>query len=306
MTGPSPQSPTVLISGCSSGIGRAAALRMAARSWRVLAGVRTTQAAAELAAASPNITPIMLDVTSPADLASATELVTRLTAGRGLDALVNNAGICTAGPLELVPLEAWRTQLEVNVLGVVALTQAMLPLLRQAGARLAAAGAGQSADRSAGSPATARIINISSISGRAALPMLGPYAASKFALGAITHALRQEVAPHHIRVCLLEPGSFDTAIWNKSTAAADALAAAADPAARAAYQPLITAVKTKIAHAAATARPLEPLIDHIERCLTIPRPPARIVVGTSSRITALAWSILPTAWTDWAIARQLR
>ncbi len=297
MTGPSPQSPTVLISGCSSGIGRAAALRMAARSWRVLAGVRTAQAAAELAAASPNITPIMLDVTSPADLVAATELVTRLTAGRGLDALVNNAGICTAGPLELVPLEAWRTQLEVNVLGVVALTQAMLPLLRQAGARLATAG---------GSPATARIINISSISGRAALPMLGPYAASKFALGAITHALRQEVAPHHIRVCLLEPGSFDTAIWNKSTAAADALAAAADPAARAAYQPLITAVKTKIAHAAATARPLEPLIDHIERCLTAPRPPARIVVGTSSRITALAWSILPTAWTDWAIARQLR
>ncbi len=297
MTGPSPQSPTVLISGCSSGIGRAAALRMAARSWRVLAGVRTAQAAAELAAASPNITPIMLDVTSPADLVAATELVTRLTAGRGLDALVNNAGICTAGPLELVPLEAWRTQLEVNVLGVVALTQAMLPLLRQAGARLATAG---------GSPATARIINISSISGRAALPMLGPYAASKFALGAITHALRQEVAPHHIRVWLLEPGSVDTAIWNKSTAAADALAAAADPAARAAYQPLITAVKTKIAHAAATARPLEPLIDHIERCLTAPRPPARIVVGTSSRITALAWSILPTAWTDWAIARQLR
>jgi NAD(P)-dependent dehydrogenase (short-subunit alcohol dehydrogenase family) len=297
MTGPSPQSPTVLISGCSSGIGRAAALRMAARSWRVLAGVRTAHAAAELTAASPNITPVMLDVTSPADLAAATELVTRLTAGRGLDALVNNAGICTAGPLELVPLEAWRTQLEVNVLGVVALTQAMLPLLRQAGARLATAG---------GSPATARIVNISSISGRAALPMLGPYAASKFALGAITHALRQEVAPHHIRVCLLEPGSFDTAIWNKSTAAADALAAAADPAARAAYQPLITAVKTKIAHAAATARPLEPLIDHIERCLTIPRPPARIVVGTSSRITALAWSILPTAWTDWAIARQLR
>lgn len=306
MTGSSPHSPTVLISGCSSGIGRAAALRMAARSWRVLAGVRTAHAAAELAAASPNITPIMLDVTRPADLASATELVTRLTAGRGLDALVNNAGICTAGPLELVPLEAWRTQLEVNVLGVVALTQAMLPLLRQAGARLAAAGAGQSADRSAGSPATARIINISSISGRAALPMLGPYAASKFALGAITHALRQEVAPHHIRVCLLEPGSFDTAIWNKSTAAADALAAAADPAARAAYQPLITAVKTKIAHAAATARPLEPLIDHIERCLIAPRPPARIVVGTSSRLTAVAWSILPTAWTDWAIARQLR
>jgi NAD(P)-dependent dehydrogenase (short-subunit alcohol dehydrogenase family) len=301
MTGSSPHSPTVLISGCSSGIGRAAALRMASRSWRVLAGVRTAQAAAELAAASPNITPIMLDVTRPADLASATELVTRLTAGRGLDALVNNAGICTAGPLELVPLEAWRTQLEVNVLGVVALTQAMLPLLRQAGARLATAGG-----MPAGAPATARIINISSISGRAALPMLGPYAASKFALGAITHALRQEVAPHHIRVCLLEPGSFDTAIWNKSTAAADALAAAADPAARAAYQPLITAVKTKIAHAAATARPLEPLIDHIERCLTVPRPPARIVVGTSSRITALAWSILPTAWTDWAIARQLR
>jgi NAD(P)-dependent dehydrogenase (short-subunit alcohol dehydrogenase family) len=297
MTGSSPHSPTVLISGCSSGIGRAAALRMAARSWRVLAGVRTAEAAAELAAASANITPVMLDVTRPADLADATELVTRLTAGRGLDALVNNAGICTAGPLELVPLEAWRTQLEVNVLGVVALTQAMLPLLRQAGARLATAG---------GTPATARIINISSISGRAALPMLGPYAASKFALGAITHALRQEVAPHHIRVCLLEPGSFDTAIWNKSTAAADALAAAADPAARAAYQPLIAAVKTKIAHAAATARPLEPLIDHIERCLTVPRPPARIVVGTSSRITALAWSILPTAWTDWAIARQLR
>jgi NAD(P)-dependent dehydrogenase (short-subunit alcohol dehydrogenase family) len=297
MTGSSPHSPTVLISGCSSGIGRAAALRMAARSWRVLAGVRTAEAAAELAAASANITPVMLDVTRPADLADATELVTRLTAGRGLDALVNNAGICTAGPLELVPLEAWRTQLEVNVLGVVALTQAMLPLLRQAGARLATAG---------GTPATARIINISSISGRAALPMLGPYAASKFALGAITHALRQEVAPHHIRVCLLEPGSFDTAIWNKSTAAANALAAAADPAARAAYQPLITAVKTKIAHAAATARPLEPLIDHIERCLTVPRPPARIVVGTSSRITALAWSILPTAWTDWAIARQLR
>lgn len=297
MTGPSPHSPTVLISGCSSGIGRAAALRMAARSWRVLAGVRTAEAAAELAAASPNITPVTLDVTRPADLATATELVTRLTAGRGLDALVNNAGICTAGPLELVPLEAWRTQLEVNVLGVVALTQAMLPLLRQAGARLAAA---------ASSPATARIINISSISGRAALPMLGPYAASKFALGAISHALRQEVAPHHIRVCLLEPGSFDTAIWNKSTAAADALAAAANPAARAAYQPLISAVKTKIAHAAATARPLDPLIDHIERCLTAPRPPARIVVGTSSRITALAWSILPTAWTDWAIARQLR
>ena len=131
----------------------------------------------------------------------ARDVVATRIASAGLSGLVNNAGFALAGPLELLPIADLRRQLEVNVIGQVAVSQAFLPLLRQ--------GRG-------------RIVNMSSIAGRAATPFLGPYCASKFALEAVSDALRSEVRPWGITVSLVEPGAVQSEIWERSKTHAEA------------------------------------------------------------------------------------
>ena len=187
----------VLVTGASSGIGHASALRLAGSGWRVFGGVRSEEDAERLR--EHGVEPLQLDVTDSAAIAAAAEVV-----GGELHGLVDNAGIAIAAPLELVPLDELRRQLEVNVVGQVAVLQAFLPALR----------------RSQG-----RVVLVGSVGGRSALPFLGPYAASKHALEAIADSLRVELAPWGIGVSIVEPASVKTAIWTKGAAQADVMRA---------------------------------------------------------------------------------
>ena len=173
----------VVVTGASSGIGRACALHLAALGLQVFAGVRRAEDGAALqAASSARLTPMLLDVADETSIRAATDTITAAVGEAGLAGLVNNAGIGVAGPLEFLPLAEFRTQLEVNVTGQLAVTQALLPLLRQ--------GRG-------------RIVNMGSIGGRIAAPFVGPYSASKFALEALTDALRMELRPWGLHVAIV-------------------------------------------------------------------------------------------------------
>ncbi len=175
----------VLITGASTGIGAACALHLDRLGFRVWAGVRRpSDGEALVGQASRQLTPIILDVTDSNSIAAALAGVGAGAGGDSLAGLVNNAGIVVAAPVEILPIAELRTQLEVNVIGLVAVTQAALPLLRL--------GRG-------------RVVNIGSISGRMATPVIGAYAASKFAVEALTDALRVEVQPWGIDVALIEP-----------------------------------------------------------------------------------------------------
>jgi len=182
----------VLVTGASTGIGREAARLLLAHGYEVFGTVRRTSDAESLR--SDGITPVLMDVTDGASIAAARQTVRAALGQRPLVAVVNNAGVPAAGPLEFLPLDQLRHALEVNVVGVVAVTQAFLPELR----------------RSSG-----RIVNVSSVSGRIAMPFGGPYSASKFALEAISDSLRRELLASGVKVIVIEPGSVRTPIWDK-------------------------------------------------------------------------------------------
>jgi NAD(P)-dependent dehydrogenase (short-subunit alcohol dehydrogenase family) len=248
---------SVVVTGASSGIGLATALRLAHAGWRVYGGVRTEADATVLR--DQGIEPIELDVTDAAQIAAAAAGV-----GPGLDGLVENAGIAIASPLELVPLDELRRQLEVNVVGQVAVLQAFLPALR----------------RSRG-----RVVLMGSIGGRSALPFLGPYAASKHALEAFADVLRVELRPWDIVVSIVEPASVKTAIWTKGATQADAIRRASSRETDALYAERIERFR-------AVALKRGPGIDPdvvakaVEHALTSSRPRARYVVGRDAHIRA--------------------
>jgi NAD(P)-dependent dehydrogenase (short-subunit alcohol dehydrogenase family) len=186
---------TVVITGASTGIGRACALRLSRSGWHVFAGVRKDADAESLRAEDPRITPLFIDVTDGASIEAAVKTVSAEIGDR-LDGLVNNAGIVVHGPLEFVTPEELTRQLEINVVGMVATTQAFLPALREA---------------------RGRIVNMGSVAGRSpSMPLIGPYSASKWAVEAITDSFRVELKPWRIHVAVIEPGSIDTPIWDKA------------------------------------------------------------------------------------------
>lgn len=185
----------VFITGASSGIGKITAITLAKNGFQILAGVRKEEDAQKLKAESSNIIPIFLDVTNQDSINDAFNKIFEIIENNGLYSLVNNAGIAVAGPLEFLPIERLRQQLEINVIGQIAITQKLLPLIRK----------GQG-----------RIINISSIAGFTAFPFKGAYAASKFAVEGFSDSLRRELKPWKIPVCIIEPGVIKTPIWEKS------------------------------------------------------------------------------------------
>ena len=186
---------SVVVTGASTGIGRACALHMSRLGWRVFAGVRKEEDAASLRDEEPRLTPLFIDVTDEASIAAAVKTVSE-EIGPRLDGLVNNAGVVVHGPLEFVTPDELRTQFETNVIGMVATTQRFLPSIRAA---------------------KGRIVNMGSVAGRSpALPLLGPYAASKWAVEAVTDAFRTELKPFGIRVAVVEPGNISTPIWDKA------------------------------------------------------------------------------------------
>jgi NAD(P)-dependent dehydrogenase (short-subunit alcohol dehydrogenase family) len=290
--------PLALITGASTGIGRATALRLHASGWTVLAGVRSPAAgeslldAADAAAGQSGVRarllPLSLDVTDPAQLAEARERVDALAAGAGvssrggLDALVNNAGIGIGGPLELISAEDLRKQFEVNVFGQLGVTQALLPALRRA---------------------RGRIVFVSSIGGRVAMAFTAPYAASKHAIEAFGDALRVELHSSGVRVALVEPGSVATPIWDKSRAEAERVSIPAEL--EQAYGRIPAAMGKVLEDTARRGVPPERVAETIERALTSPRMKARYVVGTDAKAMLLAKRLLPDLVFDRVARRAL-
>lgn len=265
----------VLVTGASSGIGLACATRLGEAGWRVFGGVRSAADADALRARG--VEPLQLDVTDSEQIAAAAEAV-----GPELDGLVDNAGIAIASPLELVPLDELRRQLEVNVIGQVAVTQAFLPALR----------------RSRG-----RIVLMGSIGGRSALPFLGPYAASKHALEAIADSLRVELRPWGMAVSIVEPASVRTAIWEKGSARADELSRDFAPGSSELYAARVERFRRLALSRGPGGDPAD-VANAVEHALTAERPKARYVVGRDARMRA--WiERLPTGLRDRLLARVL-
>jgi NAD(P)-dependent dehydrogenase (short-subunit alcohol dehydrogenase family) len=298
--------PTVLITGASTGIGRATALRLATAGWAVLAGVRDEAAGERLLAdftagtgsgdgrpSGPGrVTPLALDVTDAAQIAAAAELVRErtaagasasagLSAGR-LDALVNNAGIGVGGPLELVSPEDLRMQFEVNVFGQMAVTRALLPAIRAARGRIAL---------------------VSSIGGRVSVPFNGPYAASKHAIEALGDALRGELYSSNIHVSLIEPGSVKTPIWSKARDTAGGLEI--PPELQDEYGRVPAAFAKVLDDTERRGVAPEQVAATIERALTARRPRARYLVGRDARGMVLAHTLLPSSAFDRVLRRVL-
>lgn len=273
----------VVVTGATSGIGRAAALRLAHDGWRVFAGVRRQDDGAALAAAAaaigvaPLLLPLLLDVTDGASVAAAASAVDAALAQRGerLAGLINNAGIAVAGPIEEVPLARLREVLEVNVVGATATTQAFLSQLRRA---------------------RGRIVNVSSVSGRVAWPFLGPYAASKFALEALSDALRVELGPWGVRVILVEPGPVATPIWGKAEARVNADRAGIGDGSP--YAPYVARARAAFQAAARRGIPPEAVAAVIAGALVAPRPRARYPIDSRGVAVALIARLAPDAVRD--------
>jgi NAD(P)-dependent dehydrogenase (short-subunit alcohol dehydrogenase family) len=272
---------SVVITGASTGIGRACALHLDRLGWRVFAGVRKESAFASLRAeASPGLVPILLDVTDRQSIKNAAKLVAEAVGPAGLSGLVNNAGVPLGGPIEFLDLDEVRAQFEVNVFGVLAVTQAFLPLLRL--------GRG-------------RVVNISSISGLVAGPFVSPYSASKFALEAFSDSLRLEVRRWGIHVSLVEPGAIDTPIWDKAGIVVADLVRQASPETLELYGSAIESLRGRFAP---HGIPVEEAAKVIARALTDAQPKARYPVGREGRIVSL-FRRLPDGVRDWVIGRHL-
>jgi NAD(P)-dependent dehydrogenase (short-subunit alcohol dehydrogenase family) len=265
-----------LVTGASSGIGEATALRLDADGHEVFAAVEPDADPAGLAAASERLSLLALDVTLPASIAAAVDEVAGRLAGRGLDGLVNNAGVGFPGPLELLALEDLRRQLEVNVIGQVAMTQAMLPLVRQAGGR---------------------IVFVGSVGGMLASQFAGAYHASKFAIEAIGDVWRQELEPEGIEVILIEPSAISTPIWSKAIAYLDELLQSSAPG-MVRYRERLTAFRDSLHSADEHGKAPEDVADAIAQALTAKRPNTRYVVGAAGRFAAALRPLIPDRVAD--------
>jgi NAD(P)-dependent dehydrogenase (short-subunit alcohol dehydrogenase family) len=290
--------PVALVTGASTGIGKATALRLVAAGWTVLAGVRSEAAGESLVreagAAQERLRPVLLDVTREADIASAAESVRSAgepaaTASPGeaaardpghLHALVNNAGIGIGGPLEVLSDEDLRRQFDVNVFGQIALTRALLPALRAA---------------------HGRIVFLSSIGGRVAMAYSGPYAASKHAIEAFGDTLRVELRSSGVQVTLIEPGSVATPIWDKGHSEVDRLQIPPELAPY--YGHVQDAFRKVLEDTARRGIPPEAVADTIVGALTSRRMRGRYLVGRDARVMLALRRLLPDRAFD-AFARR--
>lgn len=267
-----------MVTGASTGIGRACALGLARSGFQVFAGIRRAIDGEPLQReGAGRITPLMLDVTDAATIAAAAEIVANSVGEAGLAGLVNNAGIAVTGPLELIPIDQIRKQFEVNVIGQIAVTQAFLPLLRR--------GHG-------------RVVNIGSIAGRMSTPFLGPYAASKFALEALTDALRVELQTWGIHVAIIEPGAIATPIWEKSRDDAMTMLKALPAQTDELYGPAIAAVEAGTRKMPGKGSAPALVVRSVRHALTSSRPRARYLVGRDARIRAAVVKIIPDRLRD--------
>lgn len=275
----------VLVTGSSTGIGRACALGLDRAGFDVFAGVRKPEdGEALLADSSERLQPLIVDVADGNSIAVAADRVRRETGGR-LAGLVNNAGIALGGPIEALSLDDLRRQLETNVVGQVAVTQAFLAMIRAA---------------------RGRVVFMSSIGGRVGLPFISPYNASKHAIEAIGDALRMEMAPFGVEVSLIEPGAIATPIWSKADAEVPRARAAIGPAMYELYGERLDQLAAVAAKNAAAGIPPERVAEAVEHALTSHKPKTRYIVGRDAKLQARAKAMLPDRAMDKLIDREFR
>jgi NAD(P)-dependent dehydrogenase (short-subunit alcohol dehydrogenase family) len=268
-----------LVTGASSGIGRATVRRLDGAGWKVFAGVRKEEDAAALREeSSARLEPLLLDVLDPEAIAAAAARIGAEPGG--LDGLVDNAGAAVPGPLETMPIEDFRRQIELNLVAQLAVTQAMLPSIRTA---------------------RGRIVLISSLGGRVALPFTGAYHAAKFGLEAVGDSLRQELAPWGLRVVIVEPGSIDTPIWAAGEASADE-SLAGSPRMQQLYGAAIERYRKVIRDTAERGIPPEKVAAKVQHALEVGRPRSRYLVGLDAQIQGRLMPLLPTPVVDRIVA----
>jgi NAD(P)-dependent dehydrogenase (short-subunit alcohol dehydrogenase family) len=271
----------VLVTGASTGIGEATALRLQKAGFRVFAGVRKPEDGDRLRAAG--VTVIQpLDVTKSEDIASAVSTVRQELGGAELRGIVNNAGIGLGGPLEALDLDDFRRTLEVNTTSQLAVTQAFLPLLRKS---------------------KGRVVNMSSIGGRVAQPFAGPYIASKFALEGVSDVLRAELLGWGIEVIAIEPGTIATPIWEKSSREAENVLEGLTPEQRDLYGKRLAKAAKMIERQNKRGAPPEKVAEAVEKALTASRPRPRYLVGDARVLLGLK-RVLPTRWFDRLLYRM--
>lgn len=275
----------ILVTGAAKGIGHACVERLARAGHHVYTGVRRTEDGEALQNTVPGrISPVLLDVTNAEQIAGAVEQIRATIGDDPFAGIVNNAGIAVAGPLEFLPIDELRRQLEVNVIGQVAVTQALMPLIR----------------RSHG-----RIVNIGSVAGRSAMPFMGPYSASKFALEAITDALRVELMNWNIHVSIIEPGVIATPIWDTSVNAALKMMERMPPQLIEYYGPVLNALQKRALGGTVGGLPPDNVARVVEHALFAAKPKTRYVVGRSARLR-LVVEQLPDRMRDRLIHNRLR
>jgi len=262
------ESKSVVVTGASGGLGSATVARLSELGWQVFAGVRAAQAGARLAQGRANVTPLQLDICDEDSVVEARDRVAGQLEGRGLDGLVNNAGLVVQGPIELLPRHALKRQFDVNVIGQIAVTQAFLPLLR--------AGRG-------------RVVNVSGAAGRVAVPMLGAISASKAALESLSDALRMELKHQGVQVSVVAPGLLRTRLHEKSTEAAHRDGYAGSPESQRIYEVAIRHLENSLRNA--KEAPVDIAVTTIIRALTSRRPAARYVVGRDAKQLLLLKSL---------------
>ncbi len=273
----------VLITGASTGIGKATALQLAENGWQVFAGVRKEEDAERLKQQSGNISPVLLDVTDDYSIRKAVTQIEDTLKGRCFDALVNNAGIVVSGPLECLTTEDLKYQFDVNVFGLVAITNACLPLLKKA---------------------KGRVVNISSIAGLQAIPYIGAYSASKFALEAFSDVMRLEFKQWGIDVVAIEPGAISTPLWEKAEQKAVCVFEKNTGPIRNTYQSILNKVRSLSRQSNQNGDPPEVVATAIEKALTVNNPKTRYVIGRDATLGQWA-TCLPDTWLDWLKLKRL-
>ena len=278
--------PDVVITGASSGIGFAACQVLVQRGFRVFGSVRTQADADRLSGQlGARYVPLIFDVTDPDSVNQVAAAVEKTVGEQRLFGLINNAGIAVLGPLANLPLERFRLQIEVNLLGVHTVTQAFLPLLGAESSRVGKPG---------------RVVNVSSISGRLAMPFAGAYAASKFGLEGYSDSLRRELMLFGIKVVLIEPRAVVTPIWDKAEGAV------VQEFPDTPYDRSLRIFARQLMREAKTGFPSQKVGELIWRVLTTPRPRARYPIVAHRLVE---WSIprrLPTEFLDYCIAKFFR
>lgn len=272
-----------VVTGASSGIGLATAQELARRGFHVLAGVRKQQDADRLA--SENIEPVIVDITDEKQVAALADRVANDPEGRRLGVLVNNAGVALNAPAEAIPLAEWRRHFDVNFFGHVAVVQALLPALISGG--------------------DGRLVNVSSVGGRVALPTYGAYAAAKFALEGFSDVLRREIGRLGVKVIVIEPGNIATPMLGKVIATMDELAATMTADQHGRYDGLIAAIQKQARER--TGSGIKPILaaEVIADAIQSRRPRTRYLVGRDAKLLARMVSLVSDRTIDRIVARGL-